>query len=298
MKTIKSIWALAFGALFLSCQGDQFKSDATGVFESTEVIVSAQETGRLLEWKVEEGRAIERDSYLGRIDSAQLVWKRQSLLAGLSANDSKLLDEKRQIASLEQQISNLEKEKARFVSLLQAKAGTEKQVDDLDYQIAVLRRQLAATKETVESGNKSVSAQSRNIQAQISQLEDCIAKCIVRSPASGTVMEKYVEEGEWVTPGKPLCKVSDLKTMKLRAYVTAEQVNGLKIGDKVKVYADEGEESRREYAGTVVWIASEAEFTPKTIQTREERANLVYAVKIEVKNDGKVKRGMYGEVVF
>ena len=202
------------------------------------------------------------------------------------------------MASIRQQISNMQKERKRFAELVHENAANQKQVDDIDYQIAVLQRQLAATTEQIGSNNNSLTGQRRSIAAQIAQLDDQARNCIIASPTKGVVLAKYMEQGEFAAPGKPLFKVGDISNMKLRAYITADQLTTLKLGQKVKVYADQGKTGRKEYAGTVTWISDKAEFTPKTIQTRVERANLVYAVKIAVKNDGMIKEGMYGDVKF
>lgn len=291
---------LGLGLSFVlsACGNNDIPYDASGVFETTEVIVSAQATGELLSFTVEEGMNVKADEKLGYVDTLQLALKKKQLTATLAATDSKWLDEKRQSASLRQQIINLERERKRFGDLLEADAATEKQVDELDYQIDVLKRQLSATEEQLNSHNKSLDGQCLSLEAQLAQLEDQIEKSVVSSPVSGTVISKYAEPGEFVQPGKSLFKVANLEKMKLRIYITADQLTMLKIGQKVKVYADKGQDERQEYEGVVSWISDKAEFTPKTIQTRDERANLVYAVKVSVRNDGFIKRGMYGDVKF
>lgn len=297
---MKAHLILGFGlSLALAACGDkEVEYDASGIFETTEIIVSAQTAGELTALTAEEGRTVEAGEKLGCVDTVQLALKKRQLSASLTATDSKRLDRKRQVAALRQQIDNLQREKARFSELLKADAATEKQVDELDYQIAILQRQLEATEEQINSSNSSLDGQSSGIEAQLAQVEDQIRKSVAASPIKGTILAKYAEPGEYVVPGKPLFKVADISRMKLRAYLTADQLTALKIGQKVTVYADQGKTDRKAYEGTVVWIADEAEFTPKTIQTREERANLVYAVKIAVSNDGLIKRGMYGDVKF
>lgn len=297
---MKAHLILGFGlSLALAACGDkEVEYDASGIFETTEIIVSAQTAGELTALTAEEGRTVEAGEKLGCVDTVQLALKKRQLSASLTATDSKRLDRKRQVAALRQQIDNLQREKARFSELLKADAATEKQVDELDYQIAILLRQLEATEEQINSSNSSLDGQSSGIEAQLAQVEDQIRKSVAASPIKGTILAKYAEPGEYVVPGKPLFKVADISRMKLRAYLTADQLTTLKIGQKVTVYADQGKTDRKAYEGTVVWIADEAEFTPKTIQTREERANLVYAVKIAVSNDGLIKRGMYGDVKF
>ena len=298
MKIHQYICSVAIGLVLGACTSQEEQYDASGIFETTEVIVSAKGTGELQSFQVEEGQAVRQGEVLGWIDTLQLSLKDRQLAASLLATESKRLDEKRQVAHLRQQIENLQREKERFTALLNAKATTAKQVDDIDYQIKVLQNQLVATQEQINSSNSSLSRQSESIQAQRAQMEDQIRNAMISSPITGTVLTKYAEQGEFAVPGKALFKVADVSQMKLRAYITADQLTQLQIGQAVAVYADRGITDRRRYAGRVVWIADKAEFTPKTIQTRNERANLVYAVKIAVENDGFIKRGMYGEVRF
>lgn len=284
--------------LCTACSNNDAQYDASGVFETTEVIVSAKGTGELISFHVDEGQNVGMGQELGSIDTLQLYLKKKQLLSNISATESKRLNESRQVASIQQQISNLQRERKRFKELVKENAANQKQVDDIDYQIMVLQRQLAATSEQIGSNNSSLTGQKGSIAAQIAQLEDQMRNSIITSPIQGTILTKYMEQGEFAAPGKPLFKVGNIQDMKLRAYITADQLTGLKIGQKVKVYADQGKADRKEYQGTVTWISSKAEFTPKTIQTRDERANLVYAVKIAVKNDGLIKEGMYGDVRF
>ena len=298
MKIHQYICSVALWLVLGACTSQEEQYDASGIFETTEVIVSAKGTGELQSFQVEEGQAVRQGEVLGWIDTLQLSLKDRQLAASLLATESKRLDEKRQVAHLRQQIENLQREKERFTTLLNAKATTAKQVDDIDYQIKVLQNQLVATQEQINSSNSSLSRQSESIQAQRAQMEDQIRNAMISSPITGTVLTKYAEQGEFAVPGKALFKVADVSQMKLRAYITADQLTQLQIGQAVAVYADRGITDRKRYAGRVVWIADKAEFTPKTIQTRNERANLVYAVKIAVENDGFIKRGMYGEVRF
>ncbi len=287
----------AVAAMMLTACGDKdAEYDASGVFETTEVIVSAKGTGEIVSLNIEEGQTVKADQPLGELDMTQLTLKRQQLDAGKDAAASRRLDTGRQVASLRQQIANLQSEQARFRALLKDGAATQKQVDDIGYQIATLKKQLAATNEQVSTANQSIDGQSAGFDAQISQVDDMMRQARITSPISGVILSKYAERGEYAVPGRALFKVGDVSDMKLRAYVTAEQLTGLKIGQKVTVYADQGTKGRKAYEGTVSWISSEAEFTPKTIQTRDERSNLVYAIKIAVKNDGLIKRGMYGDV--
>lgn len=282
--------------MLTACGDKDAEYDASGVFETTEVIVSAKGTGEIVSLNIEEGQTVKADQLLGELDMTQLTLKRQQLDAGKDAAASRRLDTGRQVASLRQQIANLKAEQARFKALLKDGAATQKQVDDIGYQIATLQKQLAATNEQVSTSNRSIDGQSTGFDAQIGQVDDMMRQAKITSPIDGVILSKYAEKGEYAMPGRALFKVGDVSDMKLRAYVTAGQLTGLKIGQKVTVYADQGTKGRKVYEGTVSWISSEAEFTPKTIQTRDERSNLVYAIKIAVKNDGLIKRGMYGDV--
>lgn len=282
----------------MACAGSEPDYDASGVFEATEVIVSAKAQGELVSFSVEEGSQVAAAQVVGCIDTVQLALRKRQLEATERATGSRRLDTGRQVASLRQQIANLRREEARFRQLVADGAAPQKQLDDLGYQITVLQRQLAAATENVQTANSSLSGQEEALAAQIAQLDDQINHSVVRSPIAGTVLAKYAEAGEYAAPGRALFKVADLRRMTLRAYVTAPQLTALKLGQRVRVFADDGEEGRREYAGRLTWISDKAEFTPKTIQTRDERANLVYAVKVSVTNDGYIKQGMYGEVKF
>lgn len=289
---------MASTLLCIACTGNDTQYDASGVFEATEVIVSAKGTGELISFHAEEGQTVGMGQVLGCIDTTQLYLKKRQLLSTISATESRQLNEARQVASIRQQISNMERERKRFAELVRENAANQKQVDDIDYQISVLQRQLSATAEQIGSSNSSLTGQKGSIVAQIAQLEDQVQNSIVTSPIKGTILTKYMEQGEFAAPGKPLFKVANIGDMKLRAYLTADQLTNVRIGQKVKVFADKGKDGRKEYGGIVTWISDKAEFTPKTIQTRDERANLVYAVKISVKNDGMIKEGMYGDVAF
>lgn len=312
MKKYKLFYLLITATILVGCRSKDDDFDASGVFEATEVMVSAKGTGEIMSLKAEEGQDVQKDEELGYIDITRLSLKRKQLdaskaqvNANKAAADSHVLDLNKQVAGIRQQITNQERELNRYQGLLNDGAATQKQVDDIRYQISVLQKQLAATREQIDAGNRSfrqqgagLEAQSSGVDAQSAQVDDQIKNAVITSPISGTILTKYAEQGECASPGKALFKVADVKNMKLRAYITAGQLTSLKIGRKVKVYADQGERERKEYQGTVTWISDKAEFTPKTIQTRDERANLVYAVKISVKNDGLIKRGMYGDVKF
>lgn len=296
---MKKIMILATGLVVLaSCGNKDVDYDASGVFETTEVLVSARGTGEIISLNIEEGQQVKANEELGRLDVTQLELKKDQLKSGKSAATSRKLNTAQQVASINQQIQNLQREKRRFEALLKDGAATQKQVDDIGYQIAVLQKQLSAVNEQVSTANTSIDGQSAGFDAQIGQVDDMLRQAIITSPIDGVILSKYAEQGEFAAPGRALFKVADVSQMRLRAYITADLLTNVKIGQKVKVYADQGDKGRKEYEGTVSWISSEAEFTPKTIQTRDERSNLVYAVKVDVKNDGIIKRGMYGDVKF
>lgn len=296
MKIATILMSAVPAMVLTACGNKDVDYDASGVFETTEVIVSSRGTGEIVSLNVEEGQAVTANQPLGQLDMTQLELKKQQLNAGKDAATSRRLDTATQVAALRQQIANLRSEQARFTALLKDGAATQKQVDDIGYQIATLQQQLSAANEQVSTANQSIDGQSAGFDAQIGQVDDMMQQAVISSPINGVVLSKYAEAGEFAVPGRALFKVADVSEMKLRAYVSADLLTGLKIGQKVKVYADQGADGRKEYEGVVSWISSEAEFTPKTIQTRDERSNLVYAVKITVKNDGLIKRGMYGDV--
>jgi len=284
--------------LFASCGKSKGDADAFGTFEATEVIVSAEASGKILSFNVEEGQVLTANQLLGAIDSTQLYLRKQQIVSSKKALLSRRPDIKKQIAAIEQQIATAKTEHTRFQNLVKANAANQKQLDDINAQIALLEKQLDAQKTTLVTGNQGINNDSEGISLQVSQLDDQLKKCNIISPIAGTVLVKYAEMGEVAAPGKALFKIADTDNMILRAYVTADQLTKLKIGNKVKVTTDFGKDDTKEYTGKLAWISSKSEFTPKTIQTRDERANLVYAVKINVKNNGLLKIGMYGEVSF
>lgn len=297
-KTLTYSSLLVLALAMTACGKGNKAYDASGVFESTEVTISAEGNGKIMSLGIQEGDRLEAGAVVGCIDTVQFFLSKVQLEASRRAVGSGRLNISRQIAALESQIVKQRQELDRFTKLEQAGASNRKQVEDIQAQLDILERQLAAQKESLQNANSNVSGQADAIEAQIAQLEDRIRKCVITSPVSGTVLAKYSEAGELAVQGRALFKVADLENIRLRAYITADQLTNIKLGQAVKVYADQGTSGRKEYAGTLVWISDKAEFTPKTIQTRDERANLVYAVKIAVKNDGLIKLGMYGEVKF
>lgn len=284
--------------LAASCVEGNKAYDASGVFESTEVTVSAEGNGKILSLDLQEGDRLEAGQIVGCIDTVQLHLSEIQLEASRRAVGSGRLDISRQIAALESQIGKQRQELDRFTKLEKAGASNRKQVEDIQAQIETLERQLSAQEESLNSSNRNVSGQADALEAQIEQIRDRIRKCVITSPVAGTVLAKYSEAGEFAALGRALFKVADIDNIRLRAYITADQLTTLKLGQQVRVFADQGSSGRKEYAGTLIWISDKAEFTPKTIQTRDERANLVYAVKIAVENDGLIKLGMYGDIKF
>ena len=294
MKRIAYIAAVVLAA---SC-GTEAEFDAQGTFEATEVVVSSEATGRILNFEVEEGMAVEANQMVGAIDSVQLHLQRKQLVAQQSALLGSRPDVKKQVAALREQIAKQNEELRRVENMLKDGAATKKQKDDIEAQIKILERQLDATLSTLDKNTSTITNNSAALEAQIAALDDRISKCRIISPVGGTVLVKYAEAGELATLGKPLMKIADLDNIYLRAYFTSDQLAKVNLGDEVKVVADFGGEERYDYTGRVAWISSESEFTPKTIQTKDSRANLVYAVKIAVENDGRLKIGLAGEVVL
>ena len=294
MKRIVYIAAVVLAA---SC-GTEAEFDAQGTFEATEVVVSSEATGRILNFEVEEGMAVEANQMVGAIDSVQLHLQRKQLVAQQSALLGSRPDVKKQVAALREQIAKQNEELRRVENMLKDGAATKKQKDDIEAQIKILESQLDATLSTLDKNTSTINSNSAALEAQIAALDDRISKCCIISPIGGIVLVKYAEAGELATVGKPLMKIADLDNIYLRAYFSSDQLAKVNLGDEVKVVADFGGEERYDYTGRVAWISSESEFTPKTIQTKDSRANLVYAVKIAVENDGRLKIGLAGEVVL
>ena len=296
MKRIAMICVAA--AVLTGCNANRSGYDAEGYFESTEVTVSAESSGKILYFNAEEGADVEAGTLLGCIDTVQLYLTRMQLAKSAESVLKNRPDIAKQVQAMKEQLKTLEREKDRVARLLADGAATQKQMDDIESQISVMEVQLDAQETALENSVSSLDAQSSSIGMQIAQIDDKLAKCRISSPVSGTVLTKYAEAGEFVAAGRPLFKVADLDRVYLRAYVTSAQLSEIKIGQQVKVYSDYGKGYSKEYPGTVTWISSQSEFTPKNIQTDDERRNLVYAIKVAVGNDGLIKLGMYGGIVF
>jgi len=285
-------------SFLISCGASKDEYDASGTFESTEVIVSAEGSGKILSFDVQEGQILTANEMVGSIDSLQLYLRKKQLMTSEKSMQVRRPDVKKQIAAIEQQIATAKTERRRVENLLKANAANQKQLDDINAQISLLEKQLDAQKTTLVTTNQGITDDTEGIRLQVAQIEDQLTKCRIISPINGTVLIKYAEMGEVAAPGKALFKIADTNNMILRAYVTNDQLSTLKIGQKVKVFCDSEKKEMKEYEGTLAWISQKSEFTPKTIQTKDERANLVYAIKVNVKNDGLLKIGMYGNVKF
>jgi len=302
--------AMLFAA---ACSSDGARADAYGNFEADDLIVSAEGSGRILQFIAEEGGQLKAGDTVGTIDASQLSLRREQLEASIRAVAARspaiaeqLAVFEKQSAAVRQQMATLEREKRRVEALIRNDAATPKQLDDLNAQLEAAQRQLDVVAGQQTATNASLSVQKGGLlaeitplQKQIGQLDDQIAKCRITNPVAGTVLVTYAEAGEVTAMGKPLYKIADLSSLVLRAYVSGNQLSSVKIGQEVKVSVDAGDGSMKELTGKIIWISPKAEFTPKVVQTREERVSLVYAVKISVPNaDGMLKIGMPGEVRF
>ncbi len=297
-------------SILAACNSTQLQHDAAGIFESDEVIVSSEEAGKLLHFAVNEGDILVKDSVVAFIDAVPFNLQKKQVEANIKALAEKTIDVqpevklwKDQIAVLQTQLANLLHEKQRIENLLKSDAATTKQLDDINFQIEYIKKQIQVNQQQIAVRESSVATQNRSILSEVQPLEKQIAtisdkenRTKVINPINGTVLTKYAMEGEITGVGKALYKIADLTTINLRAYISANQLAKIKLGQQVKVFADDGTDKFKEYSGKISWISDKAEFTPKTIQTKDERANLVYAIKITIKNDGFLKIGMYGEV--
>ncbi len=296
----KAKWTLLIvGCSWLvGCGGGKNDFEASGTFEAEETIISAEATGVIRRFDVEEGQELTAGRAIGYIDSTQLYLKKRQLESQIRALLGRKPNIAVQLSALQAQLQTAQTERTRLEKLLAGDAATQKQLDDVNAQIEVLQKQINAQQSSLKISSDGISDDVAALQVQIEQLEDQLAKHRLTAPQNGTVLAKIAKVNELTAIGKPLYKIADLQNITFRAFVTSAQLTQLKIGQSVKVFADFGEKNRREYKGTISWISDKSEFTPKTIQTQDERANLVYAVKITVKNDGYLKIGMYGEVNF
>lgn len=295
---MKTLFLAIIGTFALASCQDKPQATAEGTFEATEITLSAETAGRIVSFPSAEGDSLVAGSVVAIIDTTQLHLQLKSAVASREMALAQRPDVAAQEASLNQQIANLDRERQRTERLLAAGAATQKQLDDINYQIATLRKQLHGLSSSLSIQTKALNTQASAASVQIEQIEERIQKSSVRSPISGTMLLKYKEEGEMAAAGTPLCKMADMRQVYLRAYLTSAQLSLVSLGQKVRVVADYGAGIGQEYVGEVTNIATESEFTPKTIQTSDSRANLVYAVKIAVRNDGKLKLGMSGHVIL
>lgn len=303
---------LCAATLLTACNGNKVTYDASGSFEVDEVVVSAELTGKLLTFDLNEGDSIAKGKVIGTIDAQNLSLQKDQVQASIQALREKTADLTPQVKLLQDQLvvqqsqlDRLQREKQRTENLLKQDAATGKQLDDLNAEIDMLKKQMDVTRQQINVQRSNVGTQNRSIlsegkplEKRVAQLDDQLKRADITNPINGTVITKYAEAGEMTATGKALYKIADLSTMTLRAYITGTQLSQVKLNQPVKVLIDNGAHAYREYPGVITWISDKAEFTPKTIQTKEERANLVYAIKIKVKNDGYIKIGMYGEVKF
>jgi HlyD family secretion protein len=292
MKNYQYILGVSIIILSLfSCGRDNGKADGYGNFEATEITISAENNGKLIQFNVNEGDKLKKDQFIGFIDTVQFALKREQLVVSKSVVSSKSKGVLSQISVLKSKLKTAKINKVRIDNLIKDNAGTQKQLDDVSGEIDVIKSQIRS----VEIQNAPVVNELKNIDVQLKQIDDQIKKSKIINPVNGTVLTKYAESNEITAFGKPLYKIADLSTMELRVYVSETQLPDVKIGQEVSVKID-GVDAMKSYKGIVSWISSEAEFTPKIIQTKEERVALVYAVKINVVNDGSLKIGMPAEM--
>lgn len=296
MKTSAITTSIAL--ILCSCTDKQQPYDASGVFEATEIIVSAEANGTIKAFDITEGQLLQAGQTIGHVDSVQLFLQKKQVEAQIGAVLSRKPDINVQIAALQAQLRQAEHEQRRIASMVKADAATSKQLDDANAQVAILKKQITAQQSALGTTSTSLSREASPLELQIAQLEDQLAKTTIVNPINGTVLVKYAEPYEMAAIGKALYKIADLSSITLRAYITGDQFAQVKLNQGVTVLVDDAEGKYKTYKGIIEWISDKAEFTPKTIQTRDERANLVYATKIKVENDGYLKIGMYGEVKF
>lgn len=298
MKRILKIATISgLTLLAISCK-DESKFDASGSFEAVEVIISSEANGTLKEFNIEEGQTLKAGQLIGYIDSIQLFLKKKQLESQMEAMLAKKPNIAVQLSALREQLKTAEIEQKRITNLVKSDAATTKQLDDINAQIEIIKKQIDAQKSTLVISSDGINKDILPLQVQVEQMEDQLLKCRIVNPVNGTVLTKYAEQNEMAMTGKALYKIADLSTIILRAYISSNQLSLLKLNQKVKVNTDDGSGGFREDEGVITWISDKAEFTPKTIQTKDERANMVYAIKIKMKNDGTYKIGMYGEINF
>lgn len=298
MKKTSLLQLLTITALLSACGSSQSEFDATGNFEADEVIVSAEAAGKIVKLEAKEGAELKANTIVGLIDTTQLYLRKKQLQYSIKAVMARMPNATVQLAAIREQIETAQHEKTRIANLLKDDAATKKQMDDITAQLDLLQRQYEATQSTLQVTTASLQGETLPLKAQLEQVQDQIVKSSIKNPIDGTVLTQYAMQDEVTSPGKAIYKLADLSTLTLRAYLSGNQLAEVKLGQQVNVLVDAADGGYKTYKGTITWVSDKAEFTPKTIQTKEERANLVYAIKIGVKNDGYLKLGMYGEVKF
>jgi len=284
--------------LIFSCNNEKNKADASGTFEAVETIISAEASGKILLFDVSEGEILKPGQAIGYIDSTQLYLTKLQLIQNRKAILSGRPDVKTQTESLKKELANAKEDQKRLENLVKGEVASQKQLDDANTRVAVLQSKIDAQQSSLNTSSVALTEQGNTVEVQLAQVNDQLRKCKIVNPVQGTVLSKYAEQNEMTSPGKALYKIADLTTIILRAYISGNQLPQIKLNQKVKVSTDDGNGGFKEAEGIITWINDKAEFTPKTIQTKDERANMVYAVKVSVKNDGVYKIGMYGEVKF
>ena len=298
MKGIFKIAAFSGLILFASACKNENTFDASGSFEAVEVIISAEANGVLEAFNIEEGQVLQTGQLIGNIDSTQLYLKKKQLETQIVALLAKRPNIPVQLSALQEQLKTAEIEQQRITNLVKLDAATTKQLDDVNAQIEIIKKQINAQKSTLVISSEGISKDVLPFQVQVEQLNDQLEKCKIINPVNGTVLTKYAEQNEMTAAGKALYKIADLSTIILRVYISSNQLAQVKLNQKVKVHTDDGSGGFKEDEGVITWISDKAEFTPKTIQTKDERANMVYAIKIQMPNTGIYKIGMYGEIIF
>ena len=285
-------------AFFFSCKQGPLPSDASGNFEAIETIVSAETNGKIMSFALDEGDKLKEGQFIGFMDSMQLHLTKLQLQQNKKTILSARPDISVQLASLKDELDNAITERKRIENLVSAGVASQKQLDDLDSKISIIRSKISAQQSALSTTTTNINEQGQNIYTQLSLVDDQIRKCRIINPVNGTVLAKYAEQGEMAAIGRPLYKIADLDTLDLRAYITGDKLSSVRLGQDVIIRTDDGKMGFKTYPARIRWISDKSEFTPKTIQTRNERANLVYAIKVRVKNDGYLKIGMFGEVLL
>jgi HlyD family secretion protein len=298
MKSLKNSLLLILLIAISSCKNNNHQYDASGAFEAVETIISAEANGKILQLNLEEGSKLEAGQVVGYIDSTQLHLSKMQLSQNKKALLSNRLETGVQTEALKKELANAELDRNRIENLVKGGVASQKQLDDANAKVATIQSKINAQENSLQTSTSALNEQGSTVDVQLNEINDQLGKCVIVNPVKGTVLTKYAEQYEMAMIGKPLYKIADLSTIILRAYITGDQLPSVKIGQSVKVFTDDGHGGYKENAGVITWINDKSEFTPKTIQTKNERANLVYAIKVNVRNDGYLKIGMYGEVML